>query len=112
MQTPAKPLGPHEIVCGGDDCTFLPEFFQEALFHELVVNVPYNPFKDNYSINMPLPPEHTVRYCDDGFWVCPRTAAELEEIADLRRRNRAKQHPLLTSLLHFAARRLFGRSAG
>lgn len=60
----------HSEGCGGDRCWFPTDLFQEVLWNDLVVNVPYNPLKDIGSVNIPLREDHRFRVYDDGIWVC------------------------------------------
>jgi hypothetical protein len=60
----------HQEGCSGEGCWFPPDLFQEILWNDLVVNVPYNPLKDIGSVNIRLRENHRFRVYDDGIWVC------------------------------------------
>lgn len=83
-ETPMASCGEDHDTCrapgGPDACYIVPHpFFQEALYHDLVVNVPYNPLKDYYSVNLPLDPRRQkLTLWGKTFWVCTKTAEERE----------------------------------
>lgn len=88
----------HDALCKAPGapsaCLRLHPFFEEALYHDCVVNIPYNPLKDYYSINLPVRSdrEKLVRY-EREFWICPLTEEEAQARLKVRirrvdRRNR------------------------
>lgn len=80
MSLPMPSLGKdHDTACRAPGapaaCYPVPHpVFQEALYHDLVVNVPYSPLKDYYSVNLSLDTqrEKLTRW-GKTFWICPVT---------------------------------------
>lgn len=61
----------HQEGCGGAECGPIRDGpFEEALFHNYVLNVPFNPMDDEHEIYMPLSEDRGLRLYDDGFWIC------------------------------------------